>query len=54
MVPFRSPEQGLLYRITIGSFQSREEANTYAGELLKETGLTYANVMQLEMKVRSP
>ncbi|MCF8061001.1 MAG: AAA family ATPase [Deltaproteobacteria bacterium] len=49
IVPFYSPEKGMLYRITIGNFQGEKEAEAYAAELAEKPGFTYANVLQVEM-----
>lgn len=49
LVPFHSPDQGMLYRITVGSFSNREAAETYRREILARPEFTHAKVIQLDM-----
>lgn len=54
IVPFYSPEKGMLYRVTIGNFQSEHEAKSYASELAGRAEFSYTHVLQLEMSERGP
>ncbi len=49
IVPFTSPQKGLVYRVTIGNFKDMEGAIAYGRELLQKPDFNYANAVQLEM-----
>jgi general secretion pathway protein A len=49
IVPFYSPRKGILYRVTVGKFQSEREARAYASELVEKEAFTYTNVLNLKV-----
>ena len=52
IVPFHSPEKGILHRVTVGNFQDEDAASAYAEDLVRKPGFDYAKVLQLKMSER--
>ena len=50
VIPVNKPRKGKFFRISLGNFESPEEAENYAIEILDNNLSDYANVIQLEMK----
>jgi cell division septation protein DedD len=48
ILPINHKQRGRLFRITLGNFSSRMEAEEYAGIVLKEGISKYAQIMQFE------
>jgi len=50
IIPVQSPQKGKVFRITLGNFESAQEAEFYAEEIRRDNIAEYAKVIQLEMK----
>jgi len=50
IIPVNSTQKGKFFRISLGNFESPQEAETYADEILENSISDYARVIQLEMK----
>jgi type II secretory pathway predicted ATPase ExeA/phage tail protein X len=50
ILPISDPKLGKLYRVAIGHFQSRKEAENYASELLGKGVTDYAEAILLDLK----
>ena len=50
LLPVDDTQRGKLFKVTLGSFKNRKEANDYASFVLSKGISDYANTVQLEMK----
>ena len=50
MIPVFDTEKGKLFRITLGNFQEKQDAERYASLILEKEISNYAQVIQLETK----
>lgn len=50
IIPFYDPQQGKVFRVTVGNFDTRHQAELYAARVLKDKVSDYAGVVQLETK----
>ncbi|MBW1947769.1 MAG: SPOR domain-containing protein, partial [Deltaproteobacteria bacterium] len=50
IIPFYSQEKGKVFRVTLGSFKTRREAEAYAAAIRRKGISAYAEVIQLETR----
>ena len=48
VVPFHTPERGMLYRVTVGNFSASQAAKAFADKLLERPDIPSARVIQLD------